>query len=1169
MKTKSFCKHLIILGVMLLFIFQSISLAEEHTFDLLPTETTSTKHVLACIECGYEISENHDFDYAKTSDTHHEYACTVCGYTKTTEKHDFKWVYASSNVHEYTCNDCGYVQKSGSHTYEYLIDNAAGTHYLACTVCGHEKGTAQKHTYEMLITQDGTQHYESCSVCGVTRNQESHELKWKYTTTTHYKECECGYKTTAVNHDFNYTAKDATTHTKSCECGYKTTENHTFSGNTCTKCEYEKACSHTYGGWLCDSTNHWKECSICGVDAQITAHTYKYLIDNAAGTHYLACTVCGYEKGTAEKHTYEMLITQDGTQHYESCSVCGATRNQESHDLKWKYTTTTHYKECECGYKTTAVEHNFKYTKNDSSTHYKECECGYKTTESHTYNVNTCTKCGYEKACSHTSGAWQKDNTNHWKTCTICGVYTVNKTAHTFSGNKCTVCGYERDCTHTSGAWQKDSTNHWKTCTICGVYTVNKTAHTYSNGKCTVCEYACGHNLGDWQKDSTNHWKVCSVCSLKVNTAKHTFSGNKCTVCGYEKDCTHISGAWQKDSTNHWKTCTICGVYTVNKTAHTYSNGKCTVCEYACGHNLGDWQKDSTNHWKVCSVCSLKVNTAKHTFSGNKCTVCGYEKGCTHTPSSWKHDGTNHWKVCTECGAYTTAKEAHKFDGNKCTVCGYEKPCTHTSGDWKYNSTNHWKLCTICGDYTVNKTAHTFKNDKCTVCGYERDSKDNDTDISVSPKSGSYVSYGDRIKITAEDDDGIDYVEYYWDDDDDDSSKKYSDEFTVKVPSEEGKHYLYVRAEDEKGDRTSYERFIYYVEEDYYPGNSDNLGELNDAIRELRVEIGNVDDRIVYEPGEEIEYYINYYNGTSSKISNVKIVVEIPNSNFKIVDVENDGTKTTKKATWNLGTLKSKEAGRVYFTMEYNASKKLDNDLIFNVEAKIYKSSKEQDSSYTRNMIYNEKAKTEGTHLAYCSGYPDGRFKADGTITRAEMATMIARVVGLNVDNYKYKNAFSDVSPEHWAAGAIQACIDNGLVTGYSYGRFEPELPATRAMLAYSIAKVLEVEDIEPIYIKATDTKGNPAMIVMEQMLRFNIIDGYSNGTVKPDKYITRAEAVVIINKYLFRGELLTGNSGYYGNQLKQFTDLYYGHWAYNQIMEATCDHDYVRTYDGNELLAD
>jgi hypothetical protein len=82
-------------------------------------------------------------------------------------------------------------------------------------------------------------------------------------------------------------------------------------------------------------------------------------------------------------------------------------------------------------------------------------------------------------------------------------------------------------------------------------------------------------------------------------------------------------------------------------------------------------------------------------------------------------------------------------------------------------------------------------------------------------------------------------------------------------------------------------------------------------------------------------------------------------------------------------------------------------------------------------------------------------------------------------------------------------------------------------------------------------------------MLRLNIIDGYSNGTAKPDKYITRAEAMVIINNYLFRGQLFSEKNNTF--EFRQFTDLPYGHWAYNHIMEATCDHEYVRTYDGNE----
>ena len=98
---------------------------------------------------------------------------------------------------------------------------------------------------------------------------------------------------------------------------------------------------------------------------------------------------------------------------------------------------------------------------------------------------------------------------------------------------------------------------------------------------------------------------------------------------------------------------------------------------------------------------------------------------------------------------------------------------------------------------------------------------------------------------------------------------------------------------------------------------------------------------------------------------------------------------------------------------------------------------------------------------------------------------------------------------------------------------------------------------------------SHTSVLLFECIEALNIIDGYSNGTAKPDKYITRAEAIVIINRYLFRGELLAEKHGSQVNEFRQFTDLYYGHWAYNHIMEATCDHVFTRTYDGNELLVD
>ena len=101
---------------------------------------------------------------------------------------------------------------------------------------------------------------------------------------------------------------------------------------------------------------------------------------------------------------------------------------------------------------------------------------------------------------------------------------------------------------------------------------------------------------------------------------------------------------------------------------------------------------------------------------------------------------------------------------------------------------------------------------------------------------------------------------------------------------------------------------------------------------------------------------------------------------------------------------------------------------------------------------------------------------------------------------------------------------------------------------------ILDVEDVEPIYIRASDTKGSKDMIAVEQMLRLNIIDGYSNGTAKPDKYITRAEAMTAINKLLGRNpsETYVKSLGF-----NPFNDLKENKWYYVTVLEATITHDY------------
>ena len=127
--------------------------------------------------------------------------------------------------------------------------------------------------------------------------------EWKYDETNHWHECECGNKADITSHTFKQIIDKEATAT---EKGSKHEE--------CTVCGYKKAAvdipkidshNHDYGTeWKYDETNHWHECE-CGNKADITAHTFKQIIDKEAtatekGSKHEECTVCGYKKAAVD-----------------------------------------------------------------------------------------------------------------------------------------------------------------------------------------------------------------------------------------------------------------------------------------------------------------------------------------------------------------------------------------------------------------------------------------------------------------------------------------------------------------------------------------------------------------------------------------------------------------------------------------------------------------------------------------------------------------------------------------------------------------------------------------------------------------------------------------------------------------------------------------------------
>lgn len=176
----------------------------------------------------------------------------------------------------------------------------------------------------------------------------------------------------------------------------------------------------------------------------------------------------------------------------------------------------------------------------------------------------------------------------------------------------------------------------------------------------------------------------------------------------------------------------------------------------------------------------------------------------------------------------------------------------------------------------------------------------------------------------------------------------------------------------------------------------------------------------------------------------------------------------------------------------------------------------------------------------YITGYADGTFRPESAITRAEATTTIARAIGLEPQS-SGNAAFDDVA-KHWAESDINAAADNGIVNGYADGSFRPDESITRAEFAKIIAKMLggASQNDKAEFI---DTAGHWAEAYIAVLAEKGVITGYEDNTFRPDEAITRAEAVAIINRAVTRN--------YAPNLIIPFKDVTDKHWAYADIVKA------------------
>ena len=344
----------------------------------------------------------------------------------------------------------------------------------------------------------------------------------------------------------------------------------------------------------------------------------------------------------------------------------------------------------------------------NDAVYYLSCECGEIST-SDTFSAA-------DTALGHDWGAWtSSENGQHQRTCSRDSSH-VEKEA----------CSY-------SSEWKQDRYNHWHVCEICGA-AQEKAGHFDSDNdhKCDACGAKTSEHDPSAEKADDKYLKSAATCTAKAVYYK------SCAICGEkgtetfeygEKDPDNHTGVlsdWQHDGENHWKVYSCCQAE-AERAAHHGGTASCTkkaVCE-DCKAEYGDLlphdftaEQAEEKYLKSAATCTEKAVYYK------SCTVCGekstetfeYGNPLGHDYGAWtSNDNGTHTRVCSRDAIHTETEncsggEATCTEQATCEFCGkkYGEPLGHTyKPEWIINEQRHWHVCARC-DHIKDMGVHRF-----------------------------------------------------------------------------------------------------------------------------------------------------------------------------------------------------------------------------------------------------------------------------------------------------------------------------------------------------------------------------------------------------------------------------------------------------------------------------
>ena len=199
-------------------------------------------------------------------------------------------------------------------------------------------------------------------------------------------------------------------------------------------------------------------------------------------------------------------------------------------------------------------------------------------------------------------------------------------------------------------------------------------------------------------------------------------------------------------------------------------------------------------------------------------------------------------------------------------------------------------------------------------------------------------------------------------------------------------------------------------------------------------------------------------------------------------------------------------------------------------------------------------------HFAFINGYPDGSVQPEGNVTRAETAAILYRIMGDECQSYYKTNSssYSDVARGDWYNTYVATLENAGVIVDTrTNGKFRPNDAITRAELASMIAQFAGLESASAAKFNDVGSRYWAAEEIAIAA-KMGWINGYPDGSFRPDRNVTRAELMAMVNRALGRtpksaGDLLSGMKTWRDNANVNA-------WYYLDVQEATNDHTYTKS---------